>query len=298
MPKEQFETHEVICINSAGTHKIVYSDWGHSNPNIIVCIHGLTGNGHDFDYLAPTLVNRGYRVIAIDLAGRGRSDFLSDPMDYNYTQYHQDIMAVLDSLGLNKPNSIDWLGISLGGLLGISIAGMQDSPIKRMIINDVGPEIPEKSLKLIYYIIRKLFKFKDINALETRMRKTRGLSWGPITDEQWQYMARHNYRNLPPSLLSKRKQITYAYDNKIAVIFKKTPIGGHNLWDYWSNITCPVLVLRGGKSLILPVEILERMKDTATNFQMDTHEFADCGHVPSLMAPDQIKVVSDWLDKS
>ena len=127
------------------------------------------------------------------------------------------------------------------------------------------------------------------------MRATRGLSWGVITDEQWKHMAEHNYRKLPNTLFSKNK-ITYAYDDKISVIFKKQPSGDQDLWEDWKNITCPTLVLRGGKSAILTAQTLERMKDTASNFQMDSHIFEDCGHVPSLMAPDQIKVISDWLE--
>lgn len=106
----------------------------------------------------------------------------------------------------------------------------------------------------IYKIIKKTYKFKNIDKFEQRLRKTRGLSWGYVTDEQWQYMAEHNSRELP------RGKITYAYDPKISQIFKKQPIGDVDLWSCWSNITCPVLVLRGGKSKILALDILEKMK--------------------------------------
>ncbi len=290
--KDQFIEGSALCLNSLGTHKIVYSDWGHDNKNIIICIHGLTGNGRDFDFLAPELVKQNYRVIAIDLAGRGRSDFLKDPLDYNYRQYLQDILTVLDHLNINKPASIDWLGVSLGGLLGINLAGEPNTPIKRLILNDVGPEVPKKALKFIYRVIKKLYKFKSLNAFEKRLRKTRGLTWGEVTDEQWQHMAQHNHRKIG------RNKLTYAYDHKIALIFKKEPIGKINLWDQWQNIKCPTLALRGGNSLILPIPILEKMQDTAINFQMDTHEFENCGHVPSLMASAQIKVISKWLEST
>lgn len=282
----------LTCQNSEGTHKIVYSDWGQDNTQVIVCIHGLTGNGHDFDYLAPHLVKDGYRVIAIDLAGRGRSDFLPNPLDYNYQQYHQDILAVLTHLNLNTPRSVDWLGVSLGGLLGIALAAEGDTPIRRMILNDVGPEVPKKMVKFILRIIKKLYKFKNVAKLEKRMRKTRGLSWGPVTDAQWKYMAEHNFRTI------RRGKISYAYDEKIARIFKTQPTGTVDLWPLWDQIKCPTLVLRGGKSVILSKDILEKMQRTAIGFSLDIHIFEDCGHVPSLMAPEQITVIEDWLKAS
>ncbi|PCK00278.1 MAG: alpha/beta hydrolase [Zetaproteobacteria bacterium] len=286
---QEFIEGSLTCKNSEGTHKIVYSDWGHNNTQVIVCIHGLTGNGHDFDYLARHLVQYNYRVIAIDLAGRGRSDFLPNPLDYNYKQYNQDIMDVLTHLNLNKPNSVDWLGVSLGGMLGIAIAGFENTPIRRLILNDIGPEIPKKAVKFIARIVRKLYKFKNLAALEKRMRKTRGLTWGPITDEQWKHMAKHNFRDIP------KGKISYAYDEKISRVFKIHPAKSVDLWDLWDKITCPTLALRGEKSFILPPNVLDRMKETATKFTLDTHVFEKCGHVPSLMAPNQIAVIEGWL---
>lgn len=281
----------ITCNNSEGTHNIVYSDWGHNNPQVLICIHGLTGNGHDFDYLAPKLVECGYRIIAIDLAGRGRSDFLPNPLDYNYKQYQQDILTVLANINLDKPQSVDWLGVSLGGLLGIVLASEENTPIRRLILNDIGPEVPKKAVKFILRIIRKLYKFKNLEKLEKRMRNTRGLTWGAITDDQWKHMAKHNFRKI-----SKGK-ISYAYDEKISHIFKSQPTGNVNLWPLWQQIKCPTLVLRGGKSVILPKDILEKMKITTVNSSIDTHIFEDCGHVPSLMAPNQINVIKDWLEK-
>lgn len=284
-------THYIECQNSTGTHKIAYSDWGQGNDNIILCIHGLTGNGRDFDDLAQSLVQHNYRIIAIDLAGRGRSDFLQNPMDYNYDQYCRDITTLLEHLNLTEVRSINWLGVSLGGLLGIYMAGLENTPIRCLILNDVGPEVPTKALKFIYRVIKKSYKFKSIAAFEKRLRKTRGLTWGPITDEQWAHMAQHNHRHLP------KGKLTYAYDEKIAAIFKTQPTGPTDLWPSWHKITCPTLVLRGENSMILTKDILEKMQETATNFTLSTHTFKGCGHVPSLMAPNQIAVIENWLNQ-
>ena len=276
-------------INSRGEHKVVFNDWGPDDGLPVICVPGLTGNAHDFDYIAPALVKEGYRVIAIDLPGRGRSDFLPDPLDYNYNQYIRDLVGLLQELGFNKPASVDWLGVSLGGLLGIRLAGTPHSPIRSLILNDVGPVVPQNALDFIHMVISQTYSFETLHDLETRMRATRGLTWGPVTDEQWNHMARHNARALENGMIS------YGYDPGIAAVFKSEPTGEQDLWPYWENITCPVLVLHGKKSVVLTADILADMRESGPGPTMTVKTFADCGHVPSLMAPEQIKVVREWL---
>lgn len=278
MPRENFLAFK--------DHKIAYHEWGDEAAPIILGVHGLTGNGRDFDFLAPALVEDGYRFVAIDLPGRGKSDFLPDPLDYNYEYYCDVLLALLDHLGAKQ---VDWLGVSLGGLLGIKLAGMENSPIKRLILNDVGPEVPQKALEFIHMVIAQSYEFDDIPALEERMRKTRGLTWGPVTDEQWAHMAQHNARAL------ENGKITYAYDPAIAKIFETAPIGDEDLWACWENITCPVQLLWGKKSMILTKKIIKKMKKSGTAF--DLHIFKKCGHVPSLMAPDQIGIIRKWAQR-
>ncbi len=270
-------------------HSIIYNDWGDKASPVIICVHGLTGNGSDFGYIAPALVALGYRVIAVDLPGRGASDFLKDPQNYTYAQYIKDLFLLLDHLGLNTPASVDWLGVSLGGLLGIYIAGMKNTPIKRLILNDVGPSVPKPVLDFIHQVISQTYHFENIDALEQTMRQTRGLTWGPMADEQWAFMAKHNARTLDDGT------ITYSYDPNIATVFKDNPIGDVDLWPFWDDISLPVLLLRGKKSLVLTKKIVKQMKKRKVGAAMDFHVFNDCGHVPSLMAPDQIAVITDWL---
>jgi len=279
-----------LSLNSQGYHRIVYNDWGDPNGRPIIGVHGLTGNGHDFDYLAEDLIKNGFRLIAVDLAGRGRSDFLPDPMDYNYKQYCHDLMALLAHLDLAHPNSVDWLGISLGGLLGIKLAGMKDSPIARLILNDVGPEVPKSALDFIHMVIAQQYTFGTIEEVEQRMRQTRGLSWGPISDEQWHHMAAHNARALDDGTL------TYGYDPAIAKIFEAEPTGDSDLWPFWSAITAPVQVIHGAQSLVLTSDIINQMRETYNGASFDLVQFADCGHVPSLMHPHQIEVVRKWFN--
>ena len=285
-----FSEQTFLSLNSQGYHRIVYNDWGDPNGRPIIGVHGLTGNGHDFDYLAEDLTKNGFRLIAVDLPGRGRSDFLPDPLDYNYTQYCYDLMALLAHLDLARPHSVDWLGISLGGLLGIKLAGMKDSPIARLILNDVGPEVPKAALDFIHMVIAQQYTFGTIEEVEQRMRQTRGLSWGPINDEQWHHMAAHNARALDDGTL------TYGYDPAIAKIFKTEPTGDSDLWPYWSAITAPVQVIHGAQSLVLTSDIINQMRETYNGASFDLVQFADCGHVPSMMHPHQIEIVRKWLE--
>ncbi len=267
-----------------GTHRIHYSDWGPEDGRPIICVHGLTGNGHDFDYIAPALVADGYRVIAVDLAGRGRSDFLSDPLLYHYDLYLHDLRGLLAHLGMAR---VDWLGVSLGGLLGMRLASAPDSPIERLILNDVGPEVPKAALDFIYQIIKTPYYFDTIDELEERMRSTRGLSWGPVTDEQWRHMAEHNARGVDDG------RITYAYDPEIARVFENEPLGEVDIWGCWDDICCPVMVIQGALSMLLNTAILKKMDSRGPDY--DLVVFEDCGHVPSLMADGQIDAVLGWL---
>lgn len=303
-PKFTYETRSVTSKNSRGTHKVVFSDWKPKEPNaqpagILVCLHGLTGNGNDFDFLADALAHKNYRIIAIDLPGRGRSDFLDNPMDYNYDQYCTDIKAVLNDINANKPNAVDWLGVSLGGLLGFLIAAEQNSPIRRLIVNDVGPEVPQAALDFIYFVIKRIYTFKSLTTFKNRLRTTRGKSWGPMEDQHWNHMTEHNHRHVKSGFIFKRDKITYAYDPQIAKIFKTAPTGTQDLWQSWNEINCPILVLRGENSRVLTEDILEKMLSTPTqNGNIEKHVFADCGHVPSLMQDDQIEIIQDWLKKT
>lgn len=270
-----------------GQHRLYYNDWGDADANPVVCVHGLTGNGHDFDYLAEDLIQNGHRVIAVDLPGRGRSDFFSNPLLYNYDQYMNDLHELLAHLGLQAPGGVDWLGVSLGGLLGMRMATMKGSQIKRLILNDVGPMVPKEVLNFIHQVISQTYVFDTVADFEARMRATRGLTWGPVTDEQWAHMAKYNARATDDG------RITYAYDPQIAVVFEHAPIGDVDLWPCWDKITCPTMVLQGADLLLLTSEILDDMRKSGPSFDLTV--FEGCGHVPSLMADNQIEIVRGWL---
>jgi pimeloyl-ACP methyl ester carboxylesterase len=280
-----------LSSNGHQKHRIVYSDWGPEDGFPVIGIHGLTGNGRDFDWLAPDLASHGFRVIAVDMPGRGRSDFLPDTADYNFAQYIQDLTGLLEHLGLNKPGSVDWIGISMGGLLGITLAGMKNSPIRKIVLNDIGPTVPQKDLNIIVQYISQTYEFDTIDAMAAFMKQTRGLSWGTLTDGQWRQMAENNARPL------ENGKITYSFDPGIADVFAVEPVGAVDLWSCWDAMGCPALILRGSESTIFPQAVAEEMieRGPGARGKARLEIIQGCGHVPSLMVPDQIALVRGWL---
>lgn len=278
-------------LNSQGFHRVVYREWGPADGFPVICVHGLTGNSHDFDWIAPELAQTGYRVLAIDMPGRGGSDFLPNALDYNYAQYLKDLTAFMAHVGIKEPGSTDWIGVSMGGLLGMRLACLPGTPIRNMVLNDIGPYIPQADIDFIAQYISRTYAFDTLAEMEAFMRQTRGLSWGPITDSQWAQMAQNNARAMDDG------RLTYRFDPRIADVFAAEPAGDVDMWSCWDATQAQVLALRGDKSTIFPQktadEMLTRGPGAAGKMALEIIE--GCGHVPSLMAPDQIRLVRNWL---
>jgi pimeloyl-ACP methyl ester carboxylesterase len=273
----------VRSIGHHGFHNIAYREWGDANERkTVFCVHGLTRNSHDFDPLARVLAAR-RRVICPDLAGRGRSDWLAHPRDYHLIQYNLDLTVLAARIGAEK---FDWIGTSLGGLMGIALAGVPNSPIRRLVINDIAPEIPVPALRRLSFYIGEDRCFPNLNALEMHLRETLA-SFGPMTDTDWHRMAE-------TSSIAAKGGYCLAYDPRIAHNFRHYWLLIHaNLWRYWDRITCPVLILRGANSDFLTPFLLERMLRRLPHAEVI--EFEGVGHAPTLNAPDQIDPVAKWL---
>ncbi|MDR3515457.1 MAG: alpha/beta hydrolase [Azospirillaceae bacterium] len=270
---------EVFGVTAAGFHRIVYTEWGQGEPTV-VCAHGLTRNGRDFDVLAQALGAAGRRVVCPDIVGRGRSGWLANPQSYNYGQYIAD-MAVL--LGRLDAAPVDWVGTSMGGLIGLIIAAAAGSPIRRLVLNDVGPFVAHEALERIAGYVGLDPAFTDLAALEAYLREIYR-PFGPLSDAQWQHLSRHSWRQKPDG------QLGLAFDPGIAAAFKAAPISDLDLWALWERIDCPVLVLRGGDSDLLSADTAARMAEKA---QLVT--LPGIGHAPGLMALDQIAAISRFL---
>ncbi|MCW2243675.1 alpha/beta fold hydrolase [Azospirillum canadense] len=272
-----------LGLSAAGFHKVAYTQWGRDDaPRTAVCVHGLTRNGRDFDALALDLAD-GWRVACPDVVGRGKSGWLGNPALYGYPQYCADMAALVARLGVE---TVDWVGTSMGGLIGLMLAAQPNSPIRRLVINDVGPFISKVGLQRIADYVGKDPVFEDIAAVESYLRFVL-MGFGRLPDEAWRHMAEHSARPRPDGRWG------LAYDPGIAEAFKAQPMQDVDLWAFWDRIQCPVLVLRGATSDILLRETAEEM--TRRGPKARVVEFANTGHAPALMTEDQIAAVRGFL---
>src|SRR3990172_6700935 len=177
-------TDHILGLGSKGFHRVHYTEWGEpENSRVLLCAHGLTRSGRDFDFLAENLQDV-YRIVCPDLPGRGMSDWLSDPTDYGYRVYATDMAILIARLNVTQ---VDWLGTSMGGLLGMLVAAMVNAPVRRFVLNDIGPALPEAAMARIGSYVGKDERFADLRAADDYMRVTYA-PFGKLTDAQWQHL--------------------------------------------------------------------------------------------------------------
>ncbi|MBL0942329.1 MAG: alpha/beta hydrolase [Alphaproteobacteria bacterium] len=274
----------LLGLNPIGFHHISYNEWGaEKTQNTLICVHGLTRNSHDFDALAQQLSLK-TRVICPDIVGRGQSDRFSNPKLYGFPQYLNDMTALIARLNVTQ---LDWLGTSMGGLIGMFLAIQPNSPIKRLILNDVGPYIPAAALRRIGRYAKSPPSFQARKDAEIYIRRIYA-PFGLLSDKQWQHITKHSIRQV---------ENTYILDYDPAVIQNlRFKIRSINLWPVWEKVKCPVLVIRGENSDILTVKTLTQMQGTCPNLEVLTVK--DAGHAPALMDLAQINVIKAWLSKT
>ena len=277
----QFREKAVRCLDPHGFHWLRYVEWGDPhNARVLVCVHGLTRNGRDFDHVARSLADA-YRVVCPDMPGRGRSDWLRDPADYNYPLYCTDLVTLLAQLGVEN---VDWLGTSMGGILGMILAGMPGSPVRKLVMNDVGCMIPKAAIERIGQYLGKDPPYDSIEALERDLRSVS--PFGNLTDEQWRHLAVTSARQ------DDKGRWHFRYDPKIAVNFHAAPPADVDLRPYWHAVHGPVLVIRGESSDLLTAGTLDEMRKRP---RTETLVIPECGHPPMLMDDLQVGAVRRFL---
>ncbi len=183
-------SHSVLGLSSQGFHRIHYTEWGDpANTRVLVCVHGLTRNGRDFDDFARAMADH-YRVLCPDIAGRGQSDWLTDKSGYSYAQYLAD-MAVL--IARSGAVVVDWVGTSMGGLIGMLLAAQPHTPIRHLVMNDVGPFIPKAALERIASYVGQIQTFNSMAEAEHYIR-TVSAPFGPLNDAQWRHLTTYSIR--------------------------------------------------------------------------------------------------------
>ena len=283
-----FRSADFLSISKQHFHRIAYTEWGDpSSERVVVCVHGLSRQGRDFDFLAQALAAEGYRVVCPDLVGRGRSGRLADPDDYALPQYAVDMTMLIARLGARE---VDWIGTSLGGLAGMVLAGMPEAPIRRLVVNDIGPYLPWAALRRIGDNVREAPReFPDMAAAEAYFRDVHA-PFGDLTDRQWRHLAEHSVER------RKDGRLHMLFDPGIGEAFRPGRVYNVSLWGYWDAIECPVLVLRGAWSDLLLPDTAEEMATRGP--RAEVVEIEGCGHAPALMDAEQIGIVTDWLRRT
>ncbi len=281
---QEFAQRQVQCITPSGLHQLAYTEWGDSsNRKVLLCVHGLTRCARDFDSLARALC-ADYRVVCPDVPGRGLSSWLKNPMEYQAQTYVADMVTLLARVDADH---VHWVGTSMGGLIGMTLASLPETPVKKLVLNDVGPVLAAASLARIGEYLGKAPIFPDFAAVTQYIRAI-AATFGEHSDDEWALLTEHVTRRQPDG------SYRMHYDPAIAVPFMAAKSDKDiELWNCYDAIKCPTLVIRGAQSDLLRRETAQEMARRGPCAQ--TVEIPDVGHAPTLMHADQIAIVRDFL---
>ncbi|MBQ1761631.1 MAG: alpha/beta hydrolase [Aquincola sp.] len=277
----------VQCLGSRGLHRMAYWEWGDArNPRVLVCVHGLTRQGRDFDVLARAMADE-YRVVCPDVPGRGHSDWLADPTGYAVPAYVANMVTLLARLDAQQ---VDWVGTSMGGLIGMGLCSLPGAPVRRLVLNDIGPAIDYEGLARIGTYVGKPAHWRtEQEAADALWAISQG--FGPHSPEQWLTLTR-------PQLRPDGEGFKPHYDPAIGLAFQhitreNAAAGEAMLWAAYDAIACPTLLLRGMQSDLLSAATAQAMSGRGPRARLV--EFEGVGHAPTLVQPEQVKAVRDFL---
>lgn len=283
---EEFRQRRVQCVTASGLHQMAYTEWGDpANRKVLVCVHGLARCGRDFDELARAMA-REYRVVCPDVPGRGLSDWLKNPMEYQVETYVADMVTLLARVDAEY---VHWVGTSMGGLIGMTLASLPETPVQKLVLNDVGPVITAVSLARIGQYLGMAPQFADFAAAVQYIRAV-SATFGAHSEAQW--------ATLTERVTRRQADGSYRlhYDPAIAVPFRAAKTDKDvELWPVYDAVRCPTLVVRGALSDLLRRETLQEMAGRGPRAL--TAEIPDVGHAPTLMHAEQIAIVRDFLLK-
>ena len=276
----------VSGLSVGGWHRIAYTDWGPLGDRTpVVCVPGLSRQGRDFDFLAEELARRGRRVVCPDLPGRGRSGRLASAFLYVFPQYCADLTAVTYATGAQK---VDWVGTSLGGLIGIVLAGMPGNRIRRLVVNDIGPSVPrDAEVRIGQRLNRMPQRFKTFGDAMAFFREAFA-DYGAMDDIRWHHIVRHSIE-----WSERDRAFNLLYDRSITTAYQLYRYYSSSLWTFWRNIQIPILIVVGEKSSVLPLELVQEM--LRQNARAKCLSVPDVGHMPMLMQSEQVDPVVQFL---
>lgn len=272
------------CASPKGLHRIAYLEWGDPrNRDVLVCVHGLLRSARDFEPLARELSSH-FRIACPDLAGRGDSDRLPEAALYAVPQYLADMVTLIARL---DTESVSWLGTSLGGLVGMALAAQAGTPVKTLVLNDVGPLIPRAALERIASYAGERRVFETFDQAERYMR-TISAPFGSHSDAQWRFLAENWVRRNADGTWQPH------YDPQIGDAFRASlPEKDMDLWHFYDAVRCPTLVIRGAQSDLLARGTAEQMRSRGPKAKLV--EIPGVGHAPTLLNAEQIGIVREFL---
>lgn len=302
----EFRDKTVRCASIRGdaTHRMAYREWGDpANPRVLICVHGLTRTGRDYDRLAAALATH-YRVVCPDVVGRGRSERLAHPQDYNYPQYVADMLTLLARLDVEE---VHWVGTSMGGRIGMAVAALPNTPITRLVLNDIGPEMSREGLRHIITYIGEDPSFANFDEAVAYVKAV-SLGFGEHSEEEWRFLTepcvqraadgRWQFRYDPaisPFYVPGKPGKTRTRRRLARQLIRFYP-DTHPLfyqWPMYERISCPTLAMRGADSALLTRAVWQQMGERGPRAQLV--EIPDTGHAPTFLHDDNIRIVSDFL---
>ena len=265
-----------------GFHRVTYYEWGDpANSRVVICVHGLSRNGRDFDVLGEALAPT-HRVLAVDIPGRGASQWLPNPNDYVFTTYLTTLTALIARSGAER---VAWVGTSMGALLGMVMAAQPNTPVERLVINDAGPLIEPAAIARIRDYVGLAPTFATYEEADAYIRLV-SKPFGALTDAQWDFLTRTSVAR------NAEGRWALTYDPGIAVPFRNAA-APPDLWPVWDAIRCPTLLLRGANSDLLSAATAKAMTERGPKARL--LEFAGVGHAPMLLSRDQYDPVVEFL---
>lgn len=285
---DQVRIESVQCISPDGLHKMAFKEWGDAdNPNVLVCVHGLTRVSDDFDVLARALSDK-FRVICPDVVGRGRSGWLRNSQNYQIQQYVADMVTLFARL---KAEQISWLGTSMGGMIGMAIASLKENPIQKLILNDIGPNLNVTALTRISQYVSQPMRFTTFDEASHYIRSI-SQTFGEHTEEEWHKICRDVLRKDKDGMWIRHYDLNLgmamqAINPDLAQAMQVM------MWAAYDSISCPTLVLRGAESDLLLADTAIQMTERGPRAKLV--EFENVGHAPTLVHDDQIAPIKDFL---
>jgi pimeloyl-ACP methyl ester carboxylesterase len=286
-PRSEPRLNTVQCLGARGLHRMAYWEWGDPvNSRVLLCVHGLFRQGRDFDTLAQALC-QDYRVVCPDVVGRGRSDWLADPMGYAIPNYVADMVTLLARL---NAESVDWVGTSMGGLIGIGLASLEGAPVRRLVINDVGPTIEMGLITRLRSYAGQAPRWASVDEAAAALRQI-SLGFGPHTDEQWRALTE-------PQLKAEGDGFVPRSDPGIGIPIQATTpemfaLGEAMTWAAYERVKAQVLLLRGELSDALSRATAAAMGQRGPRARLV--EIGGVGHAPTLVQSDQVQLVREFL---